>query len=322
MHAPQPARTRWLSLLWFPLFFAAAMSLIFIPAFSRPTPHQLPIGVVGPPTQAAQLQDALDAVHARGFVVTPYADARAAADAVADDRLAAAVVVDGSPRVLIATAASKIRADYLAEVLGRHARTQQLPVVDVRPRAAGDVSGVGLFFYGLPLLLVGMITSIVLVQRGASSLRLKAAMIAVTGAGASTLAWTVVVWRDVLPADPRLLVYGLLLTQIVGWVTSAVAVLAKPYFLPISMTFVLIVGIPTAGGTVSADMLPTALGRLHEVLPFAQFLDAARASAYAVGSVTWPLFVLAGWAVTGALLILLAHAVTRRPEPTGPRRSV
>lgn len=38
--------------------------------------------------------------------------------------------------------------------------------------------------------------------------------------------------------------------------------------MPISMTFVLILGIPSSGATVNADMLPTTLRWLHEELPF------------------------------------------------------
>ena len=310
MNAAPAAGTRWVALLWFPLFFATAMSLIFIPAFSQPMPHQLPIGVTGTANQAGALQTKLDAVHSGGFVVIPYADAAAATDAVTSDRLAAALV--GSPaQLLVATAAGKTRADYLTRVLASETGATPPPVIDVRPRPAGDVSGAGVFFYGLPLLLVGMVTSIVLVQQGIRSMATRMVAIAATGSFASVVAWTVATARDVLPTDAGLLAYGLLLTQIVGWTTTAAAVLARPYFLPISMTFVLLAGIPTSGGTVPADMLPTGLAQLHAVLPFAQFIETARASSLSSAGVLQPVSVMLAWTLAAAALIAYARRQTR-----------
>ena len=310
MNTAPAAGTRWVALLWFPLFFATAMSLIFIPAFSRPAPHQLPIGVTGTANQASALQAKLDAVHPGGFVVIPYADAATATDAVTSDRLAAALV--GSPaQLLVATAASKTRADYLTAVLATETGATSPRVVDVRPRPAGDASGAGVFFYGLPLLLVGMVTSIVLVQHGTRSMVTRMVAIAATGSFASVVAWTVATSRDILPTDAGLLAYGFLLTQIVGWTTTAAAILAKPYFLPISMTFVLLAGIPTSGGTVPADMLPAGLAQLHAALPFAQFIETVRASSLASAGVLRPVSVLLAWALATAALIAYARRRTR-----------
>ena len=300
-----PTRSRVLSLLWFPFFFAAAMTLTYMFAFSHPQPHGLIVGVVGTQPDAAAVQASLDRVRPDGFVVAVYGDARSAGSAVADGSLAAALTEMPQGRVLVASAASATRADYLGEVLDGVA--PGAPVVDVHPVQDGDVTGVGLFFYGLPLLLVGMITSIVLLQLGPWPTRSKAVAILATGAFASSFAYAIAVGRDVLPADARLLIWGLVLTQTMGWLTTATALVAKQYFMPIAMTFVLILGIPTSGATVAADMLPAPLRQLHAGLPFGQFIDLVRAQSLGVGQAVTPAAVLLAWAAAGAAALFWAH---------------
>ncbi|BBH69938.1 hypothetical protein ACTI_66230 [Actinoplanes sp. OR16] len=289
MKAPQPTRGRVLSLIWFPFFFAAAMSVLYLAAFAHPEPHDLRLGVIG--TAPAHLPP--------GFAT----EAVTGTGGVADGDLAA--VYDSATSTLyVASAASGTRADYLTAVL--HPAT----TVDLVPVASGDVSGVSLFFYGLPMLLVGLITSIVLLQFGMWPVRRKVATIAATGAFATVVAFTAGVARDVIPADGWLLLYGFLLTQAIGWLTSALPRLVRQFFMPVAMTFVLILGIPTSGATVNADMLPAPLGWLHRVLPFGQFIEAARASAFFGGhGLAKPLTVLVAWAVGAALLL----AWTARP---------
>lgn len=102
------------------------------------------------------------------------------------------------------------------------------------------------------------------------------------------------------------------MTQAIGWITSAVAVLAKRYFMPISMTFVLVLGIPSSGGTVNADMLPPFIAWLHSVLPFGQFIEATRSIAYFNGQgAAKPLAIVTAWALVGAGLLVLAHRRSR-----------
>ena len=285
-------------MLWFPFFFAAAMSVVFLSAFAHPEPHGLRLGVIGPDVPLPQ---GVEPHHVTG------------AGGVATGELAGAY--DSATSTLyVASAASGTRADYLAGVL-HPART-----VDLVPLAGGDVSGAGAFFYGLPLLLVGLITSIVLLQHGNRPLRRKLTLIAATGAFAAVVAWTTAVTLDVIPADAWLLLHGFLLTQAIGWLTTGVAKAAKRAFMPISMTFVLILGIPTAGATVNADMLPAPLRWLHEVLPFGQFVEVFRASAYFGGhGLVRPLGVLVAWVVVGAAVVVWTH---RTATPAGESAGV
>jgi hypothetical protein len=295
--APQPTRSRIISLLWFPFFFAAAMSVLFLLASTHPSPHHLHLGMIG--TAPAKLPAGID--------VKPVTDFAG----VARDQLAG--VYDSSSHALyLSSAASSSRATYLTAVL------HPVHTVDVVPLASGDVTGAGLFFYALPMLLVGIVTSIVLLQFGMWPVRKKVVTVAATGAFATVVAFAVARALDVIPADGWLLLYGFLLTQSIGWLTTALPRLVKQFYLPTAMTFVFILGIPTSGATVNADMFPTGVRWLHDVLPFGQFVEAARASAYFGNhGLARPLIILVAWTVAAALLL----AWTTRPaKPIPPPR--
>lgn len=304
VHSAQPTARRVASLLWFPFFFAAAFSLITLFAFAHPQPHGLDVGVVGSAT-ASQL-DALPT----GINTVSVPDEVTARSLVASGQLAAAT--DGS-HLFVASAASSTRSDYLTAVF-QHAGDGALSVVDVNPLEPGDVSGVGLFFYALPNLLVGLITSIVLLQVGVWPIRRKLIAIAAAGAFSAIFSYLLATGLDVIPADLTLVAYAFLLTQAIGWLTTAAAIHAKQFFMPVAMTFVLILGIPSSGGTVNSDMLPAWVRFINDWHPFSQFIDLIRADAYGAGSITRPLLVLLGWAALGITLVV-AHGIRHRPPP-------
>ncbi|OAH11735.1 hypothetical protein [Streptomyces jeddahensis] len=309
----RPTGKSFAAVLWFPVFFAAAFAVMFLGAFASPAPHDMKLGVTGTGAQVTAVEKAVRQVAGNGVEIRRLPDRQEAEHLVRQGELAGAYVAGDpqDPELLLASASSAIRADYLKEVIGREAAQQvsgaPATSVDLVPAARGDVSGVGLFFYAMPLLLVGMITSIVLLQAVTWTAGKKAAAIAATGAFASVSVYAVAVSMDVVPAKPVLIVHAFLLTQAIGWLTTAVALLAKHHFMPVAMTFVLILGIPTAGGSVPPDMLPAALGALHQMLPFGQFIDLVRSSAYFGGHDTVrPLITLLGWIAAAATLFTFA----------------
>ncbi|XVU26841.1 carboxypeptidase regulatory-like domain-containing protein [Actinoplanes sp. CA-054009] len=299
--APQPTWGRVLSLLWFPFFFAAVMSSVYVIGIGHPAPTAVHLGVIG---------TAPDHVPA-GVDVQRVSDI----GGVRTDDLAG-VYDSASQTLYVSTAGSSTRANYLTAVL------HPAHTVDVVATATGDTTGVGLFFYGLPLLLVGMITSFMMLQFGMWPMRRKIATIAATGAFASVFTFAVAAWRDVIPTDWWLLLYGFLLTQAIGWITTALPRFVKQFTMPVAMTFVLLLGLPTSGGTVNADMLPTGLRWLHDVLPFGQFIEIARSSAYFGNhGLARPLTILLAWVVAAAALLAWAARPPKRVAPSAPRFS-
>lgn len=284
--------------------------------FAAPTPHNIHLAVVGSPEAVHDVEQALDDLASDGFTVMPVLTRDAAAHLIQTNAAAAAYIVDpsGPPELIVSSAASSTRADYLETVtettLNPVLATATNTLTDLVPRSDGDITGVGLFFYGLPLLLVGLITSIVLLQFPAWPWTSKLLLIAATGAFASIFSFTLAVSLNIVPFAPWLIVLGLALTQTIGWLTTAVAMVAKRFFMPISMTFVLILGIPSAGATLNADMLPPFVRALNQFLPFAQLIDATRATAYFLGEGSLkPIVILTVWMLLSATAFTSAHVL-------------
>jgi hypothetical protein len=313
---PQPDIRRILSLIWFPFFFAGAFALMLLASFPAPEPHDIRVDVVGTTSQAHQVSQELERVRAGGFVVDRVSAMPEARADVASGSSAAAFSPTRHSEIVVADGASGSRANYLIAVFDTLSVTRHAAVptrVDVAPLEPGDPNGVGLMFIGFPLLLVGLITSIVLVQFGGWALRWKVTTIALTGAFATVFTYFVGTAMSIIPNDEWLLLYGFLLTQAIGWITTGAAYFARQFFIPVAMTFVLVLGVPSAGATVNGDMLPGFVRWLNSFMPFAQFVDAARASSYLGGSgLARPVVVLCAWALGGAALLAAAALVTRR----------
>ncbi|SCD88712.1 hypothetical protein GA0115251_12743 [Streptomyces sp. TverLS-915] len=285
--APAAPRPRHLAhVLWFPLFFVAAFATMALTSFTHPSPHHVSLGVAGTARQVAAVERTLDKAEPGGFDVRQVADAGAGRAEVARGDLAAVYVPDGGAdgsELLVSSASGSTRATYLTHAVAP--RLDAAAVHDVRHTASGDVSGTGLFSLFVHFLATGL---------------------------------------DVLPGGhPLLLLYGFLFTQAIGWLTTAAALVARKHLLPIAMTFVLILGVPTSGGTVSGDMLPGFGRALHTVLPFARFLDLTRAEAYFGGhGAVAPLLALLGWAAAGAGALLGAELWTRRSARPKPEEAL
>jgi Carboxypeptidase regulatory-like domain len=198
---------------------------------------------------------------------------------------------------------------------------------DIGPSAMGDATGTGIFFYGLPIAIVAMVTAIVLLQLAVWSMARKLRAVVVVGVFTSVVTYAIAVWQQVIPLtwSSALLMAGtFVFIQAVGWTLTGAATFVCQYFVPLALTFVLVLGVPTAGAPVSPDMLTTALGRLHEVMPLGQFVELVRSTAYGVGSPLHPWLVMSAWFVVGAVLSFLAHRHLRTvpaDRPHSPGRS-
>jgi hypothetical protein len=297
------------SVLWFPIFFAVALPIIFLLAYHAPQPHEVPIGVVGSAQQVGTVSRELHVVSSGGFAVQRLPTRATASDAVSDRQVAAAYVANpkSSPKLYVARAASAISANYLQQVFGQIAAENHSPPpqqVDLVPLLSGD-SGTGIFFFGFPMVMVGVITVLVLLQRAPTwSIEGRMGAVAAMGALGAVTAYITAITLNVLPNKLLLLLVGFILSQIIGQLLVGLVPLLKQYFLPVVMTFILVFGVPTAGATVAPDLLPTGLRYLSDILPFAQQVKITRNVAYFGGSESLaPSLILAVWAVIAAVVL-------------------
>ena len=303
------------SILWFPVFFAIVLPLTFEAAFHQPTPHNMPIAVVGSRNQVRLVTGELDRVRLGGFDVRQSPSAAAATTAVRDRTAAAACVTDSTRTVYVARAASAIRASYLQGVFTRiAAETGQQPprVVDLVPLASGD-AGTGIFFFVFPLMMAGLITAIVLLQLPTWGIGRRVIVVAAVGAIGALAAYLTAVELHVLPGKPLLLAYAFLLTQVYGQLMVGAAPLLKQYFLPVSLTAALILSVPSSGGTVPPDLLPGLFRDLSYALPLAQGVKITRSIAYFHSTgIAQATLVLGAWAAVAAGTVVAAWR--RRPS--------
>jgi hypothetical protein len=311
-----PSTRRVLSLVWFPFFFVGAFSLMLLAAYAHPTPHDVSVQVVGSSAQAAHVRQALAEVKAGGFDVSSASSSTTAKSAVEHGEIAAAFITGPTPSLIVATGASGSRAGYLTRVfqsVAQGADTGHVHIIDAAPTASGDPNGNALMFLGLPLLLVGMIAAIVLMQFGAWSFSGKVIVIGLAGAFGSVFTYLLALAESVIPNNEWILLYAFMLTQAIGWLGLGGAAFLRQYFLPALMTFVLILGIPSAGATVPQDMSPAFVRWLNSFMPFAQFIDATRSGTYLKATdLARPLIVLTAWDLGGAVLIAATVMLMRR----------
>ena len=323
MSTPQP-RTSWrriASVLWFPVFFAIALPVAMQVAFHQPQPHNVPIAVVGPASQVRLITGELHVVDAGGFDVRPLPSAAAATAAVRARQVAAAYVDQNSAAtVYLARAAAPIRANYLQGVfagIAGQAGQQPPRVVDLVPLAAGD-GGTGVFFVVFPLMMAGLITAIVLLQLPAWRIGRRVVAVAAVGAIGAAATYLSAVSLGILPDQPLLLAYAFLLTQVFGQLGVGAAPLLKQYFLAASLTFALILSVPSSGGTVPPDLLPTPFRYLSDALPLAQAVSIIRSVAYfRSADIARPTLLMLLWAAIAAGLVAVAWLRQPPTRPTG-----
>ena len=117
---------------------------------------------------------------------------------------------------------------------GRLHRAGAFPARRRTPWACQDpVHGRGTFFFVFPMLMVGIITVLVLLQRASTAPSERRVLaVAVMGAVGATTAYITVNSLNVLPDKPVLLLYAFFLSQIFGQLLLGGAPFLKQCFLP------------------------------------------------------------------------------------------
>ena len=131
------------------LAFASVFVTVALGAFHQPTPHELPVGVVGPPPARAQLGRSVEAHAPSEFGLRSYGSEPQARRAIGRREIDGAVILSPSgPRLLITTAGGTAAAQALTRAFTAAAaqRGQRLVVQDVVPPKAGDSQALSSFF--------------------------------------------------------------------------------------------------------------------------------------------------------------------------------
>jgi hypothetical protein len=303
-----------------------ALVAAFTGVLSNPTLKSAEVGLVtqGPET----------GIPLPGITYQPLASAAGARQEVADGSLPAALVANGKSQTLYIDGASgpSLTAALEAE-FGAAAQKEsaQLTTRDLRPLPASDPRGLGTFLLGIGWVIGGYLGVTLLSRALGPRARTRRGTLVLLGC---TLAYSAlsavagVVLMDpvmgVLTGSPAQLIgAGTLIVFTVATFTAALMSLLGMPGLIIAVGTLVILGNPTSGGAVPAEMMTGGWRFLAHVLPTNAGVSFIRSFAYLDGNqMNDPLTVLLIYTAV-SVLVLLGLAIRRgAARPAAPAVTV
>lgn len=312
------------------VLLTAVLTVVLI-AFAWPAarsePRDVPLGVAGPAAATARITGALDRSAPGAFEIHPYADRAAAVDAIEDRDVYGAIVAGpGGSEILTASARGPVVAQLLTQVGDRLAAQQdvQPKVTDVVALPSDDPRGTGLAAGALPLVIGGIMASVLLTRLVRPGVRRIAGALAFAVTGGLALGAVLQFWFGSIDGD--------------YWASSAViafsiaatsvALLGLEWLfgnpgLALGAATMVLLGNPLSGMTGAPEMLPTGWGAFGQLLPPGASGTLLRAVAFFDGAhITGPVLVLTGWLVGGSVLCAIAAGrVVLPPIPAAEQAS-
>jgi ABC-2 family transporter protein len=307
--APTPKAV---AIVLFPaLVLMLAFAFSYVGAFHEPTPHHVPIAVIGPPTAALQLNrlpgDPLDARQA---------PSRSDALSQIDNRDVYGAYEVATNRLFVASAANRATAIALEETFDRVAAAQRRPAVrvtDVKPLSPSDPNGTAAFYAVIAWVFGGYIgaTLIGLIgdPRSRSRQRAAARIGAFAGFGVVAGVLSVVMLRACFGVFSGHMVamcaIGALTIFASGAATGGIQAAAGPLGTGLVILVFVILGNAASGGPFARPLLPGLWRTIGGVLPPGASVDLARSALFFDGArIAGPILVLVAWAAFGTALAI------------------
>jgi hypothetical protein len=293
------------------LVLMLAFAFSYVGALHDPTPHEVPVAVVAPPTVVAQLNglpgDPLDARQVAS---------RAAALSQIDDRKVYGAYDAAGNRLFVASAANRAAAIALERTFNLIAAAQgaaAVRVTDVKPLPPKDPNGTAAFYAVIAWVFGGYVaaTLIGLVGSPRSSSRRRA------GARVGALALFGIV-AGILSVVMLRASFGVFSGHVIalcaiaaltifasGTATAGIQAAAGPAGTAIVILLFVIFGNSASGGPFARPLLPGLWRTIGGVLPPGASVDLSRSALFFNGArIAGPILVLVGWAALGAGLAI------------------
>ncbi|WP_447036511.1 DUF3533 domain-containing protein [Streptomyces sp. DSM 118878] len=308
-----------------------ALQLLFIASYvgalHDPRPKDVAFGVVAPGKAAEQTADRLRKLPGKPLDPRTVKDEAAARHKIMSRELDGALVVD--PRgttdtLLVASGAGTALSRTLTTITTEADAAQERTVktVDVAPASDQDFNGLSSFYLVVGWCVGGYLcASILAISAGSRASNLPRAVLRlgtmalysiVGGLGGAVIIGPIL---GALPGSVMgLWGLGALVIFGVGAITLALQALTGIVGIGLAVLLVVIGGNPSAGGAFPLPMLPPFWKAIGPWLQPGAGTWTARSIAYFEGNaITWPLLVLAGWALVGTV-VTLALSARRRPR--------
>jgi hypothetical protein len=304
------------------LVLMLAFAFSYVGAFHDPTPHNVPLAVVGPPAVAAQLNllpgDPLDARES---------PSRSDALSQIDDREVYGAYDAAANRLFVASAANRATAIALEQTFNRVAAAQGRPAVrvtDVKPLPQKDPNGTAVFYAVIAWVFGGYIAATLIgligTSRSGSRTRAAARIGALAGFALVAGVLSVIVLRASFGVFTghvvALCAIAALTIFASGVATAGIQAAAGPAGTAVVILLFVILGNAASGGPVARPLLPGLWRTIGGVLPPGASVDLARSALFFDGArVAGPILVLVGWAAFGiALMVALGGRVVDMVE--------
>jgi hypothetical protein len=299
-----------------------AFAFSYIGAFHEPTPHNVPVAVVGPPSIAAQLDrlpgDPLDA--------RPTSSRADALSQIDDRKVYGAYDATGN-RLYVASAANRATAIALEQTFNRVAAARRQPAVavtDVKPLPLKDPNGTAAFYAMIAWMFGGYIGATLIGLIGDPRSRSRARGAARIGALAAFS-----VLNGILSVILMRACFGVFAGHVVALcaigaltifasaaATAGIQAAAGPAGTGLVILVFVILGNAASGGPFARPLLPGLWRAIGGVLPPGASVDLSRSALFFDGArIAGPILVLAGWAAFGtALAIALGGRIVDMAE--------
>jgi ABC-2 family transporter protein len=295
-----------------------AFAFSYVGAFHDPSPHHVPVAVVGTPAVVEQLDNLPgDPLDARQATSRPDALAQI------DDRDVYGAFDAPTNRLFVASAANRATAVALSATFNRVAAMQggpAVPVTDVRPLPSNDPNGTTPFYAVIAWMFGGYIASTLIgligsprsrsTQRAAARIGALAGF-SVVGGILSVLLLSACfgVFSGHILAMSAIAALTIFAS---GAATAGIQAAIGPAGTGLVIIVFVILGNAAAGGPFARPLLPDFWSTVGGVLPPGASVDLARSALFFDGErIAGPILVLVGWAALGtALALVLGGRIT------------
>jgi hypothetical protein len=289
-----------------------------VAANHSPKPHDVPVGIVGPPAVVDAVARPLEQRAPGAYEIHEYSSLDEARTAVLHRTVYGAFQPGPTPVLLVASAASQSVALLLQKTFTAPAEKQGKTVVvrDLVPLPSSDSRGATAFSAVLSLIIAGILGSTVIYllgQHRPPPVRLGAMVVLGICAGLVTALVTNVI-VDAFPGH-FLGVWGVatLFVLALGLPIAAFQVLVGAAGTAIGAVMFLVIGNPASGGSSAPELLPGFWRILSQLLPPGAATTAMRDVVYFHGhGMTHALLVLGTYAVLGAAVVFTVHGLRAR----------
>ncbi len=282
-------------------------------AMANPTPHQIPLAVVGGngPVQRAAFVSGMEGALKTALELRDFPTYEAAVQAVEEQQVFGVIEVAGRrARLNVAGAAGASVAELLKEAGPKVGARIGVAVTvrDLKPLQPADPRGLALFYISIAAVIIGFL--------GAAQLHVHAAGLRPWQRIGFTLAYAVL-GGFTIAAVVDWLLGALNLPFVESWLILALTMFTSGMVFSMFNTLIgrwalvptwgvmVLIGNPSSGGAVSWPLLPSPFGAIGRWLPPGASVNAQHTAVYFGGHQhPLPFLVLAAWALVSCVVFL------------------